>query len=65
MERVKSSERPPFRPSVNLACNLEEVVQLMQRCWAEDPQERPDFHHIKGMLRKFNRYAAVPLSLAC
>ncbi|XP_053224656.1 atrial natriuretic peptide receptor 1 isoform X1 [Podarcis raffonei] len=55
IERVKSSERPPFRPSVNLPSNLEEVVLLMQRCWAEDPQERPDFHHIKGMLRKFDR----------
>ncbi|XP_063002092.1 atrial natriuretic peptide receptor 1 isoform X2 [Elgaria multicarinata webbii] len=55
IERVKSAEHPPFRPSVNLPSSLEEVVLLMQRCWAEDPQERPDFQHIKGMLRKFNR----------
>ncbi|XP_061462231.1 atrial natriuretic peptide receptor 1 [Rhineura floridana] len=55
VERVKSGEHPPFRPSVNLPSNLEEVVHLMQRCWAEDPQERPDFHHIKGMLRKFDK----------
>uniref|UniRef100_A0A8D2J2H7 Guanylate cyclase n=1 Tax=Varanus komodoensis TaxID=61221 RepID=A0A8D2J2H7_VARKO len=55
IERVKNGEQPPFRPSVNLPSSLEEVVLLMQRCWAEDPQERPDFQHIKGMLRKFNR----------
>ncbi|XP_042295204.1 atrial natriuretic peptide receptor 1 isoform X2 [Sceloporus undulatus] len=55
IERVKRGEHPPFRPSVNLPPNLEEVVLLMQRCWAEDPQERPDFHHIKAMLRKFDR----------
>nr|XP_060613964.1 atrial natriuretic peptide receptor 1 [Anolis sagrei ordinatus] len=55
IDRVTRGECPPFRPSVNLPPNLEEVVLLMQRCWAEDPQERPDFHHIKSMLRKFNR----------
>ncbi|XP_026549251.1 atrial natriuretic peptide receptor 1-like, partial [Notechis scutatus] len=55
IKRVTSGEQPPFRPSTNLPSNLEEVVHLMQRCWAEDPQERPDFQHIKGMLRKFNR----------
>uniref|UniRef100_A0A8D0GEY7 Guanylate cyclase n=1 Tax=Sphenodon punctatus TaxID=8508 RepID=A0A8D0GEY7_SPHPU len=55
IERVKSGERPPFRPSVNLACHIEELEHLMQRCWAEDPLERPDFQHIKGLLRKFNR----------
>nr|XP_008122827.1 PREDICTED: atrial natriuretic peptide receptor 1 [Anolis carolinensis] len=55
IDRVTRGERPPFRPSANLPPNLEDVVLLMQRCWAEDPQERPDFHHIKAMLRKFNR----------
>ncbi|KAM3824903.1 atrial natriuretic peptide receptor 1 [Vipera latastei] len=55
IERVTNGEQPPFRPSTNLPSNLEEVVHLMQRCWAEDPQERPDFQHIKGMLRRFNR----------
>ncbi|XP_053133430.1 atrial natriuretic peptide receptor 1 isoform X2 [Hemicordylus capensis] len=61
IERVKSGECPPFRPSVNLPGNLEEVVFLMQRCWAEDPQERPDFHHIKSMLRKFDKESSSNL----
>ncbi|KAM6435640.1 atrial natriuretic peptide receptor 1 isoform 2-T3 [Liasis olivaceus] len=61
IERVASGEQPPFRPSANLPSNLEEVVHLMQRCWAEDPQERPDFQHIKGMLRKFNRDSSCNL----
>ncbi|XP_075763065.1 atrial natriuretic peptide receptor 1 isoform X2 [Pelodiscus sinensis] len=55
IERVKSAERPPFRPSVSLACHIEELGLLMQHCWAEDAQERPDFNHIKILLRKFNR----------
>ncbi|XP_074837182.1 atrial natriuretic peptide receptor 1 isoform X2 [Carettochelys insculpta] len=55
IERVKAGERPYFRPVANVACHVEELGLLMQRCWAEDPLERPDFNHIKILLRKFNR----------
>ncbi|XP_067395400.1 atrial natriuretic peptide receptor 1 isoform X1 [Emydura macquarii macquarii] len=55
IERVKGGERPYFRPSVSLACHIEELGQLMRRCWAEDALERPDFNQIKVLLRKFNR----------
>ncbi|KAK2495646.1 hypothetical protein MC885_001565 [Smutsia gigantea] len=55
IERVTRGEQPPFRPSLALQSHLEELGQLMQRCWAEDPQERPPFQHIRLMLRKFNR----------
>ncbi|XP_053447082.1 atrial natriuretic peptide receptor 1 isoform X2 [Nycticebus coucang] len=55
IERVTQSEKPPFRPSLALQSHLEELGQLMQRCWAEDPQERPPFQQIRLALRKFNR----------
>uniref|UniRef100_A0A672V0R2 Guanylate cyclase n=1 Tax=Strigops habroptila TaxID=2489341 RepID=A0A672V0R2_STRHB len=55
IERVKSGERPSFRPSAAVGCHMEELGQLMQLCWAEDVLERPDFNHIKVQLRKFNR----------
>ncbi|NWZ28725.1 ANPRA protein, partial [Asarcornis scutulata] len=55
IERVKSGERPSFRPSASVGCQLEELGQLMQHCWAEDVLERPDFNQIKVQLRKFNR----------
>ncbi|KAM4663333.1 atrial natriuretic peptide receptor 1 [Discoglossus pictus] len=55
IEQVRSQEKPYFRPSTNLYCHIQELGQLMQRCWAEDPLERPDFNQIKMMLRKFNR----------
>ncbi|XP_010149825.1 PREDICTED: atrial natriuretic peptide receptor 1-like, partial [Eurypyga helias] len=55
IERVKSGERPTFRPSANVGCHMEELGQLMQHCWAEDVLERPDFNQIKVQLRKFNR----------
>ncbi|XP_004619297.1 atrial natriuretic peptide receptor 1 [Sorex araneus] len=55
VERVTRGEQPPFRPSLALQSHLEELGQLMQRCWAEDPQERPPFQQIRLALRKFNR----------
>uniref|UniRef100_F6VZR7 Guanylate cyclase n=1 Tax=Monodelphis domestica TaxID=13616 RepID=F6VZR7_MONDO len=39
IERVVRGEQPPFRPSLALHCHLEELGQLMQKCWAEDPQD--------------------------
>ncbi|XP_069851644.1 atrial natriuretic peptide receptor 1 isoform X3 [Dipodomys merriami] len=55
IERVTRGEKPPFRPSLTLQSHLEEIGHLMQRCWAEDPQERPPFQQIRLTLRKFNR----------
>ncbi|KAF3822884.1 hypothetical protein GH733_010320 [Mirounga leonina] len=55
VERVTRGAQPPFRPSLALQSHLEELGQLMQRCWAEEPQERPPFQQIRLMLRKFNR----------
>ncbi|XP_071451572.1 atrial natriuretic peptide receptor 1 [Hetaerina americana] len=48
----------PFRPSVEAglvdACE-EEVASLMRRCWAEEPQERPDFQALKAAIRRLNK----------
>ncbi|NWQ84158.1 ANPRA protein, partial [Columbina picui] len=60
IERVKSGERPSFRPSANVGCHMEELGQLMQHCWAEDVLERPDFNQIKLQIRKFNRCLCLP-----
>ncbi|XP_045839129.1 atrial natriuretic peptide receptor 1 isoform X1 [Meles meles] len=55
VERVTRGEQPPFRPSLALQSGPEELGQLMQRCWAEEPQERPSFQQVRLLLRKFNR----------
>lgn len=55
VERVTRGEQPPFRPSMDLQSHLEELGQLMQRCWAEDPLERPPFQQIRLALRKLNK----------
>lgn len=38
------------RPAVPIDCHVG-VAALMQRCWAEDPNERPPFHHIVPVLQ--------------
>lgn len=55
VDRVALGEWPYLRPAVNTQTHSEELGLLMQRCWAEEPAERPEFSHIKVFLRKQNR----------
>ncbi|XP_073338567.1 atrial natriuretic peptide receptor 1-like isoform X2 [Pagrus major] len=45
----------PLRPSLCFHSHSEELGILMQRCWTEEPSERPDFNTIKILLRKQHR----------
>ncbi|KAL2080486.1 hypothetical protein ACEWY4_024279 [Coilia grayii] len=55
VERVTVGQWPYLRPLLCTQSHSEELGQLMQRCWAEEPAERPDFSQIKVLLRKNNR----------
>ncbi|XP_068217389.1 atrial natriuretic peptide receptor 1-like [Palaemon carinicauda] len=55
IENVKNGGFPAFRPSTEDDADEEEVVQMMKRCWAEEPTERPDFHHLKNIIRRLNK----------
>uniref|UniRef100_A0A8C7G3M5 Guanylate cyclase n=1 Tax=Oncorhynchus kisutch TaxID=8019 RepID=A0A8C7G3M5_ONCKI len=59
MDRVALGEWPCLRPAVNPQIHSQELGQLMQRCWAEEPTERPEFNHIKLLLRKQNRWCST------
>ena len=60
--RVKHTENPPFRPTVPsykaLLFSLQ-YYQLMERCWAEKPTDRPDFTRIVLALRSFTALKSV------
>ena len=45
------SELPGFGPELPTEA-LQAYISLMKRCWAQNPQERPDFGHIAAELRK-------------
>eukprot|EP00074_Homo_sapiens_P106766 XP_024303327.1 atrial natriuretic peptide receptor 2 isoform X5 [Homo sapiens] len=55
VQKVRNGQRPYFRPSIDRTQLNEELVLLMERCWAQDPAERPDFGQIKGFIRRFNK----------
>ncbi|CAF3458292.1 unnamed protein product [Rotaria socialis] len=53
VENVKSGSL--LRPSIEAGeCNSE-IVNLMKRCWSEDPNERPDFTDIRQVMRRINK----------
>ncbi|XP_065092696.1 atrial natriuretic peptide receptor 1 isoform X1 [Ochlerotatus camptorhynchus] len=45
---------PPFRPKVD-ETSYEDVNNIMVKCWAEDPLDRPDFNLLKTIIRKINK----------
>ncbi|GAB6027782.1 hypothetical protein CHUAL_002017 [Chamberlinius hualienensis] len=55
VENVRNSCQPYFRPSIDHSYCDSEVVQLMKKCWSEDPMERPDFQALKGIVRRLNK----------
>ncbi|XP_016327888.1 atrial natriuretic peptide receptor 1-like [Sinocyclocheilus anshuiensis] len=55
IERVAEGRWPYLRPVLCPQSHSDELGQLMQRCWSEDVNERPDFNQIKVLLRKNNR----------
>ncbi|KAG0414670.1 hypothetical protein HPB47_008162 [Ixodes persulcatus] len=55
VENVRKEHKVPFRPLLEEDCCSEEVAQMIRRCWSEDPAERPDFHSLKPLIRRFNK----------
>ncbi|XP_041665123.1 atrial natriuretic peptide receptor 1-like isoform X1 [Cheilinus undulatus] len=55
VEALCQGGAPPLRPSLCLHSHSEELGILMQRCWSDEPNERPDFNTIKILLRKQHR----------
>lgn len=58
----------PFRPTLinptlgeaeeyGDGCSSEELVTTVKRCWCEDQTERPDFHALKTIIKRINKYA--------
>nr|CAD7203737.1 unnamed protein product [Timema douglasi] len=56
LSRVVSREVPPFRPTVgNRACQ-EDLLELMERSWADNPDDRPTFEAIRGVIRYIRNF---------
>lgn len=49
--RVESHEIPPFRPCVGQRDCPPDLLELMEKCWADNSDERPTFTHIRSCIR--------------
>ncbi|XP_048251029.1 atrial natriuretic peptide receptor 1-like isoform X2 [Haliotis rufescens] len=55
-QKVKTGVKPYFRPTLeDYDCPCDELADVIRRCWAEDPMERPDFQALKSIIRKLNK----------
>ncbi|XP_078329452.1 atrial natriuretic peptide receptor 1-like isoform X8 [Crassostrea virginica] len=55
-EKVKNGVKPYLRPTLEECdCPCDELADVIRRCWAEDPMERPDFQALKSIIRKLNK----------
>ncbi|XP_042879836.1 LOW QUALITY PROTEIN: atrial natriuretic peptide receptor 1-like [Penaeus japonicus] len=55
VENVKNGGYPVFRPTIEDDTAEEELLQMIKRCWAEEPMERPDFQQLKTIIRRLNK----------
>lgn len=56
VQKVLHGQRPYFRPTLDTRVHGEDLAILMERCWAQELSERPDFAQIKVFIRRFNRW---------
>ncbi|KAM8960982.1 atrial natriuretic peptide receptor 2 [Pelodytes ibericus] len=61
VQKVRNGQRPYFRPSVDTSCHSEELGILMDRCWAEEPLDRPEFSQINAYICKFNKEGSTSI----
>ncbi|XP_054277953.1 atrial natriuretic peptide receptor 1-like [Macrosteles quadrilineatus] len=52
LQQVESFATPPFRPDISNRDCPDDLLELMERCWADNPDERPTFEIIRGIIRK-------------
>lgn len=55
VSRVAARETPPFRPAVSPRDCPEELKELMEKCWNDNPDDRPSFENIRSLLRNIRK----------
>ncbi|GFO01840.1 guanylate cyclase [Plakobranchus ocellatus] len=55
-DKVRKGGKPVFRPTMEeFDCPSDDLADVIRRCWAEDPSERPDFQALRTMIKKLNK----------
>lgn len=59
VENVAKGGTNPYRPDIPKIAEDEEIdvdiLELMQMCWDEDSDHRPDFNKIKNKMKAINK----------
>jgi hypothetical protein len=55
-EKVKQGLRPSIEETV---CS-KDIIELIKKCWTENPNDRPDFSTIRDSMRKITKYKSKP-----
>ena len=50
IERVAAHESPPFRPFVGERDCPPDLLDLMEKAWCDNPDERPSFSNIRSTI---------------
>jgi atrial natriuretic peptide receptor A len=50
LDRVAAHEYPPFRPFVGERDCPPDLMDLMEKCWSDNPDERPTFANIRSTI---------------
>lgn len=56
LERVEAHEATPFRPFIGQRDCPPDVLDLMEKCWADNPEDRPAFVTIRSTMRGIMKY---------
>jgi len=66
-QRVKDG-KPMLRPTLLEPTDdedySEELLNMIRRCWSEYPVERPEFHSLKSITKRINKYTSMRLASA-
>lgn len=52
LDRVSGHETTPFRPFIGQRDCPPDILDLMEKCWADNPEERPPFSVIRSTVQQ-------------
>ncbi len=61
VEKVRAGTSPPYRPHLAAEMCNQELKQLIEVSWSEEPKDRPTFQQVWSRLQKINRKDEVSL----
>ncbi|XP_076056765.1 guanylate cyclase 32E-like isoform X2 [Oratosquilla oratoria] len=59
VSKVEKGTEPPLRPPLDLLKAPDYVHRCLRECWAEEPEERPDFKFIRVRLKEMHAGLAL------